>query len=144
MFIKQQQLLSLKEENVKFTKNFNKFLKKHEANKKFISKNHIKDFMEEQKTLMGTINQRIDEIIAKDQTTDRLHQTRKRSENETRKASKKHCKESVEVTLNYSGRYFAFFKFCKMRNSNHNILREICEIAKSKLPIEYHFENIKT
>ena len=50
----------------------------------------------------------------------------------------------------YSGRYFAFFKFCEMRNSDHNILREICEIAKSKLPtiehqtpIEYYFENPK-
>ena len=50
----------------------------------------------------------------------------------------------------YSGHYFAFFKFCEMRNSDHNILREICEIAKSKLPtiehqtpIEYYFENPK-
>ena len=50
----------------------------------------------------------------------------------------------------YSGQYFAFFKFCEIRNSDHNILREICEIAKSKLPtiehqtpIEYYFENPK-
>ena len=71
MFIKKQQLLFLKEENSKFTENFSKFWKEHEANKKFISKNHIKDFMEEQKTLIHAINQHIDEIIAngKDQQT---------------------------------------------------------------------------
>ena len=102
MFIKKQQLLSLKEENLKFTENFDKFLKKHEANKKFISKNHIKDFMEEQKTLMGSINQQIDEIISNDedkQTADgKLHQKRKRSKNETRSLPKKHSLElSVEV-----------------------------------------------
>ena len=34
---KHQQLLSLKEENLKFKENFDKFLKKHEANKKYIS-----------------------------------------------------------------------------------------------------------
>ena len=64
MFIKRQELLFLKKENLKITENFGKFWKEHEANKKFISKNHIKDFMEEQKTLMHAINQHIDEIIA--------------------------------------------------------------------------------
>ena len=53
-------------------------------------------------------------------------------------------KLSIILIYNYSGRYFAFFEFCEMRNPNHNILREICEIAKSELPIiEYHFENLK-
>ena len=48
--------------------------------------------------------------------------------------------QTVSTTyLEYSGRYFAFFKFCEMRNSNHNILREICEIAKSNLPYKISF-----
>ena len=46
---KHQQLLSLKEENLKFKENFDKFLKKHDANKKYISKNLVSDFVQEQK-----------------------------------------------------------------------------------------------
>ena len=79
-----QELLSLKKENMKFKENFDKFLKKHEANKKFISKKAINCFMEEQKTMMDNINQQIDEIISKDEyqdTVDTLPQKRKRSEN---------------------------------------------------------------
>ena len=98
-----QELLSLKEENMKFKENFDKFLKKHECNKKFISKNHFKDFMEEQKTLIDTNNQQIDEIISNDQEHNDLqvqqNSKRKRSENlsqneiTTTRAAKKHRKE---------------------------------------------------
>ena len=93
MFIKKQQLLFLKEENSKFTENFSKFWKEHEANKKFISKNHIKDFMEEQKTLMYAINQRIDEIIANGEDD----QKRKISENLLQKSSAQKRTRSLKV-----------------------------------------------
>ena len=78
-----QELLSLMEEHKKFKENFDKFLKKYQANKKFISKNYVRDFMEEQKTLMDHNYLRIDKIIAKDQyhiTANALTQKRKRSE----------------------------------------------------------------
>ena len=109
MSIEKQQLLSLKEENLKFKENFDKFLKKHEANKKFISKNHVRDFMEEQKSLMDNINQQIDEIIAQDKQTAKalpqkripctLPQKRTRScfSEETIKASKRPRKEVDNV-----------------------------------------------
>ena len=102
---KHQQLLSLKEENLKFKENFDKFLKKHEANKKYISKNLVSDFVEEQKILMDYINLQIDEIIAKDQQSAQiLPQKRKSCENLTLggkyKANKIHCKESVKVKIN--------------------------------------------
>ena len=102
---KHQQLLSLKEENLKFKENFDKFLKKHDANKKYISKNLVSDFVEEQKILMDSINQQIDEIIAKDQQSAQIFsQKRKSCENLTLggkyKANKIHCKESVKVKIN--------------------------------------------
>ena len=93
MFIIKQQLLFLKEENSKFTENFSKFWKEHEANKKFISKNHIKDFMEEQKTLIHAINQRIDEIISNGED----EQNRKISENLSQKSSAKKRTRSLTV-----------------------------------------------
>ena len=106
MSITKQDLLSLKEENLKFKENFDKFLKNHEPNKKFISKRDVKEFMEEQKTLMDTINHRVDEIIpAKDQDenqqqqfVDTLPQKRRRSEiGGTNKASKRSRKDPVSV-----------------------------------------------
>ena len=95
---KHQQLLSLKEENLKFKENFDKFLKKHDANKKYISKNLVSDFVEEQKILMDSINQQIDEIIAKDQQSAQIFsQKRKSCENLNLggkyKANKIHCTE---------------------------------------------------
>ena len=81
------------EENLKFTENFDKFWKKHETNKKFISKNHIKNFMEEQKTLMYAINQRIDEIIANGEDD----QKRKISENLLQKSSAQKRTRSLKV-----------------------------------------------
>ena len=111
-----QELLSLKEENMKFMENFDKFWKKHEANKKIISKNNIRDFMEEQKTLMDNINQRIDKIISKDphqNTVGALPQKRKRSGNlclkESSKASGRPRKElkkgknSLEILIETPG-----------------------------------------
>ena len=102
---KHQQLLSLKEENLKFKENFDKFLKKHDANKKYISKNLVSDFVEEQKFLMDSINQQIDEIIAKDQISAQiLPQKRKSCDNlilgGKYKSNKIHCKESVKVKIN--------------------------------------------
>ena len=98
------------EENLKFTENFDKFWKKHETNKKFISKNHIKNFMEEQKTLMYAINQRIDEIIAngeddqKRKISENLLQkssaqkrTRSLKVDETNRVAKRPCKDLVNV-----------------------------------------------
>ena len=67
MFATKQDLLSLKEENLKLKENFKIFLKKHEQNKKYISKEKVKEFMEEQETIMNNINQQIDHIIVKDE-----------------------------------------------------------------------------
>ena len=77
MSITKQDLLSLKEENLKFKENFDEFLQKHEPNKKFISKRDVKEFMEEQKTLMDTINHRVDEIIAAKDQDENPQQARK-------------------------------------------------------------------
>ena len=55
-----QELLSLKEENLKLKENFRKFLKKHESNKKYITKEKVKEFMEDQETLIDNLNQKID------------------------------------------------------------------------------------
>jgi len=101
MFIKRQELLFLKKENLKITENFGKFWKEHEANKKFISKNHIKDFMEEQNTLIHAINQHIDEIIASN------------SEDQ-----QKDVKESLKVNLNKkSNKIIATRKIQQKQNS---------------------------
>ena len=62
-----QELLSLKKENLKLKENFKKFLKKHESNKKYIAKENVKDFMEQQKTFIDNLNQQIDDIIVKDE-----------------------------------------------------------------------------
>ena len=106
MSITKQDLLSLKEENLKFKENFDKFLKNHEPNKKFISKRDVKEFMEEQKTLMDTINHRVDEIIAakdqdenqQQQLVDTLPQKRRRSEiGGTNKASKRSRKDPIDM-----------------------------------------------
>ena len=96
----QEELISLKKENVKLKENFDTFRKKHEANKKFISKNNVRNFMGEQKTLMDAINQQIDKIISKDQLqTTPVPQKRTRSENlslgVTSRASKKYHKEVI-------------------------------------------------
>ena len=67
-----QALLSLKEENIKF-------LKKHESNKKYISKEKVKEFME-------NLNQKIDNIIVENRNQKALaaglllHKKRKISE----------------------------------------------------------------
>ena len=62
-----QELLSLKEDNLKLKENFKKFLKKHESNKKYISKDKVKEFVEAQDTLIDNLNQRIDDIMVKDE-----------------------------------------------------------------------------
>ena len=60
-------LLSLKAENIKLKENFKKFLKKHELNKKYITKDKVKEFMEEQENLIDNLNQQIDNMIVKDE-----------------------------------------------------------------------------
>ena len=86
-------------------------MQKHEANNKmFISKREVKKFMEEQKTLMDTINHRVDQmIVAKDRDEKQQHHTvaiggalpqmRRRSEiaRMTTKESKRSHKEPVRV-----------------------------------------------
>ena len=67
MFATKQDLLSLKEENLKLKENFKKFLKKHELNKKYITKDKVKEFMEEQENLIDNLNQQNDNMIVKDE-----------------------------------------------------------------------------
>ena len=62
-----QDLLSLKEENLKLNENFKKFWKKHKLNKKYISKDKIKELMEEQEMLINNVNLQIDNIIVKNE-----------------------------------------------------------------------------
>ena len=84
MFATKQDLLSVKEENLKLKQNFKKFLKKHEQNKKYITKDKVKEFMEEQETLIDNLNKKIDKIIDENKNTNQgtdgaLPQKRKRS-----------------------------------------------------------------
>ena len=62
-----QDLLNFKEENQKLKENFKKFLKNHESNKKYIAKDRVKKFFEEQETLIDNLDQKIDKIIVKDE-----------------------------------------------------------------------------
>ena len=62
-----QDLLSLKEENLKLNENFKKFWKKHKLNKKYISKDKIKELMKEQEMLINNVNLQIDNIIVKNE-----------------------------------------------------------------------------
>ena len=62
-----QDLISLKEENMKLNENFQKFWKKHKLNKKYISKDKIKELMEEQEMLINNVNLQIDNIIVKNE-----------------------------------------------------------------------------
>ena len=62
-----QDLLYFKEENLKLKENLEKFLKKHESNKKYIAKDKVKEFMEEQETLINNLDKKIDKIIVKDE-----------------------------------------------------------------------------
>ena len=80
-----QDLLSLKEENLKLKENFQKFWKKHKLNKKYISKDKIKELMEEQEMLINNVNLQIDNIIVKNESRNEkivciLSQKRKMSE----------------------------------------------------------------
>ena len=80
-----QDLLSLKEESIKLKDNFKNFLKKYETNKKYIAKEKVKEFMEDQEALIDNLNQQIDNILVKDEqrpqkTTRGLPKKRKTSE----------------------------------------------------------------
>ena len=87
MFTTKQDLLSLKKGNLKLKENFKKFLEKQESNKK-----KVKEFMEEQMTLIDNLNQQFDDIIAKDKNKRTL--TRKRKSSKILNiASKKPCFE---------------------------------------------------
>ena len=82
-----QELLSLKEDNLKLKENFKKFMKKHESNKKYITKEKVKEFVEHQEIIIENLNQKIENMIVKDEnryqkngTTVGVSQKRKRSE----------------------------------------------------------------
>ena len=62
-----QDLLYFKEENQKLKENFKKFLKKHESNKKYIAKDKVKEFIEEQEILIHNLDKKIDKIIVIDE-----------------------------------------------------------------------------
>ena len=61
-----QELLPLKEDNLKLKENFKEFWKKHESNKKYIFKEKVKEFMEQQEILIENLYHKIENIIVKD------------------------------------------------------------------------------
>ena len=66
MFVTKQELLPLKEDNLKLKENFKEFWKKHESNKKYIFKEKVKEFMEQQEILIENLYHKIENIIVKD------------------------------------------------------------------------------
>ena len=66
MFVTKQELLPLKEDNLKLKENFKEFWKKHESNKKYIFKEKVKEFMEQQEILIENLYHKIENIIDKD------------------------------------------------------------------------------
>ena len=66
MSVTKQELLPLKEDNLKLKENFQKFWKKHELNKKYISKEKVKEFIEQQEILIENLYQKIENMIVKD------------------------------------------------------------------------------
>ena len=66
MSVTKQELLPLKEDNLKLKENFQKFWKKHESNKKYISKEKVKEFMEQQEILIENLYHKIENLIDKD------------------------------------------------------------------------------
>ena len=62
-----QDLLSLKEENMKMKDNFKNFLQKYKTNKKYVPKQKVMEFMEEQDSLMDNLNLQIDNILVKNE-----------------------------------------------------------------------------
>ena len=98
-----QELLYFKEENQKLKENFKKFMKKHESNKKYIAKEKVQKFMEEQEILIDNINQKIDKIIV---TDEKRHSktAQKRLKNSPTGNENKACKISrmePEIIKNY-------------------------------------------
>ena len=66
MFVTKQELLPLKEDNLKLKENFKEFWKKHESNKKYIFKEKVKEFMEQQEILIENLYHKIENLIDKD------------------------------------------------------------------------------
>ena len=110
-----QELLSLKRENLKLKENFKKFLKKHELNKKYITKEKVKEFMEQQETFIDNLNQQIDNIIVKVENRNEkpkisgvVYRKRRRSEiypprNEKKASKRPHIEpEIVKIALKIS------------------------------------------
>ena len=62
-----QELQSLKEENLRMIEKFRNFLKKQKSTQK------LKDFVNEQDILINNINEKFDEIIAKDNQDEKEH-----------------------------------------------------------------------
>ena len=100
-----QELLSLKEDNLRLKENFKTFLKKHESNKKYITKEKVKEFMEHQEILIENLNKKIENMIVKDEnrcqktrTAGAISQKRRKSEiGGTNKAYKRSRKDPVSV-----------------------------------------------
>ena len=66
MSVTKQELLPLKEDNLKLKENFKEFWKKHESNKKYIFKEKVKEFMEQQEILIENLYHKIENLIDKD------------------------------------------------------------------------------
>ena len=65
--ISKQDLQSLKEENLRMIENFKNFLKEQKSTQK------LKDFVNEQDILINNINEKFNEIIAKDNQDEKEH-----------------------------------------------------------------------
>ena len=105
MFATKQDLLSLKEENLKLNENFKTFLKKHEQNRKYIAKDKVKELVAKQEILIDKLNQQIDKIIVKDenqskQTTDAGALSKKRKPSEIMKIASKKPRMKPEIIKN--------------------------------------------
>ena len=105
MFATIEDLLSLKKENLKLKENFKTFLKKHEQNKKYITKDKVKELVAEQEILIDKLNQQIDKIIVKDenqskQTTDAGALSKKRKPSEIMKIASKKPRMKPEIIKN--------------------------------------------
>ena len=109
MSVTKQELLPLKEDNLKLKENFQKFWKKHELNKKYISKEKFKEFIEQQEILIENLYQKIENMIVKDannrhnkkaETVGPVPQKRKRSEisslgNENKVSKRPHIEPEI-------------------------------------------------
>ena len=98
-----QDLLSLKEENLKLKENFQKFWKKHKLNKKYITKDKVKELMEEQEMLVNNLNHQIDNIIIKNQIDNIIVKNENRYKNFVRTLPQK--RKISEILPNFENEF---------------------------------------